>query len=362
MKLIRYSAALITALAAGSCLLFSSCSKEEETATSTEATEATPQKVKISLFSWPGYAFWFVAKEKNLVPELDLDIVIIEDPYESFGQMAAGQLDVTSSTVEYGPIAADQDVPVKLVTYTNPSYGTDKIILGPGVNSAQDLIGKEVAVLEGGLTQIYMGIWLEEQGVKFDQVKYSNLIMDDAVAAMVSGKVAAGEFWEPFGGKVMESLPGAKVVATSKDLYFKKTALLGDGMYMSGSFLESKPELAKLTMKAYFAAVAYWKENPKEANEIMAKGLNFPVSDVELVIGASGEATDGGIYAFNYEEAGRFMGVIEGEPPFGANNEITRHWKLTNDWWIKFGAVKKSYPMEAGVDLAPFKALTAEGL
>lgn len=336
-----------------------SCSKKEEARTAASSTK--PQTVKISLFSWPGYAFWFIAKEKNLVPELDLDIVIIEDPYESFGQMAAGKLDVTSSTVEYGPIAAEKGVPVKLVSYTNPSYGTDKIILGPGIASAADLRGKEVAVLEGGLTQIYMGIWLEENGVKFDEVKYTNVIMDDAVAAMVSGKVAAGEFWEPFGGKVLASLPGSKVVATSKDPYFKKTALLGDGMYMSGTFLETKPELAKLTLKAYFAAVKYWKENPAEANAIMAKGLSFTAEDVATVLGKDGSATDGGIYPFTYEEAGRFMGVLEGAPPFGANNEITRHWKLTNDWWIKFGMVKKDHPLEAGVDLAPFKALKASG-
>lgn len=343
---------------AGACLLLASCSKKEEASVS--ATPATPQTVKISLFSWPGYAFWYVAKEKNLVPELNLDITIIEDPYESFAQMAAGKLDVTSSTVEYGPIAAEKNVPVKLVTYTNPSYGTDKIILGPGINSAADLKGKEVAVLEGGLTQIYMGIWLEENGVKFDEVKYTNVIMDDAVAAMVSGKVAAGEFWEPFGGKVLSSLPGSRVVATSKDPYFKKTALLGDGMYMSGSFLESKPELAKLTLKAYFAAVDYWKKNPAEANAIMAKGLGFKNEDVVTVVGADGSATDGGIYPFNREEAARFMGVMEGEPPFGTNNEISRHWKLTNDWWIKFGAVKSSHAMEKGVNLAPFKALVSE--
>jgi NitT/TauT family transport system substrate-binding protein len=349
----------ITTLLAGACLLLAACSKDEA---ATTATADKPQTVNISLFSWPGYAFWFVAKEKNLVPEIDLNLVIIEDPYESFGLMAAGKLDVTSSTVEYGPIAADQDVPVKLVAYTNPSYGTDQIILAPGIESAADLKGKEVAVLEGGLTQIYMGIWLEKNGVKFDEVKYANLIMDDAVAAMVSGRVAAGEFWEPFGSKVLATLPGSRSVATSRDPYFKETALLGDGMYMSGSFLEKKPELAKLTLKAYFAAVQYWKENPAEANAIMAKGLGFPVEDVVTVIGADGSSTDGGIYPFNYEESARFMGIMDGEPPFGKNNEIASHWKLTNDWWIKFGTVKKEHPMEAGVDLAPFKALVDAGL
>lgn len=353
----KYTTRFLPALASA-CVLLASCSEKD--GPTVAASPSSPQTVKISLFSWPGYAFWFIAKEKNLVPELDLKITIIEDPYESFGQMAAGNLDVTSSTVEYGPIAADKKVPVKLVTYTNPSSGTDKIILGPGIESAKDLIGKEVAVLEGGLTQIYMGIWLEENGVKFDQVKYTNVIMDDAVAAMVSGKVAAGEFWEPFGGKVLSSLPGSRAVATSKDPYFKKTALLGDGMYMSGSFLESKPELAKLTLKAYFAAVEYWKKNPLEANAIMAKGLGFTVEDVVTVLGADGSATDGGIYPFNLEEAARFMGVMEGVPPFGANGEISSHWKLTNDWWMKFGAVEKEHPMEAGVNLSPFRALVAE--
>lgn len=134
------------------------------------------------------YGFWFIAKEKNLAPDLDLNISIIEDPYESFSLMSAGTLDVTSSTVEYGPIAADSDVPVKLVTYTNPSYGTDKIILAPGITSAEQLKGKSLAVLEGGLTQIFMGIWLEQNGVSINDVKFVNLIMDDAVGAMVGGR------------------------------------------------------------------------------------------------------------------------------------------------------------------------------
>jgi NitT/TauT family transport system substrate-binding protein len=262
--------------------------------------------------------------------------------------------------VEYGPIAAEEGVPVKLVAYTNPSYGTDKIILAPGINGASDLVGKEVAVLEGGLTQIYMGIWLEKNGVAFDKVKYTNLIMDDAVAAMVSGKVAAGEFWEPFGSNVLKALPEAKVVATSKDPYFKETVLLGDGMYMSGSFL-AKKETAMLTMKAYFEAVKFWKENPAEANQIIADGLKFTVPDVELVLGKDGSATDGGIYPFNWTEAAQFMGLTEGVPPFGKNGQIADHWKLTNDWWIKFGTVKTSHPMEAGVAIDPMKMLKESG-
>lgn len=317
------------------------------------------EKVRVSLFSWPGYGFWFIAKEKNLVPEIDWDIQIIEDPYQSFGAMAAGQLDVSSSTVEYGPIAAEKKVPIKMVTYTNPSIGTDKIILAPGIADAKALKGKKVAVMEGGLTQIYMGIWLEKNGLKFNDVEYVNVIMDDAVGAMVSGQVAAGELWEPFGSKVLENLKGSRPVTTSAEPYWKQTALLADGMYMAEHFLKEKPALAALTMKAYFLAVDYWKKHPAEGNAIIAKGLSFKQPDVELVIGKDGTPLDGGIWVFDLDEAARFMRVKEGAVPIGGPNGIEDHWKLTNEWWVKFGLMTETLPPSAGIDLAPLKATVA---
>lgn len=324
------------------------------------ATQAA-ETVNVSLFSWPGYGFWFIAKEKNLVPELDLNISIIEDPYESFGLMTAGQLDVTSSTVEYGPIAVDKNIPIKLVTYTNPSYGTDKIILAPGINSAKDLIGKKIAVMEGGLTQIFMGIWLEQNGVAIDQVEFVNVIMDEAVGAMLGGSVSAVELWEPFGSQLLKNMPDAKVVADSSQGDWISTALLGDGMYMSEAFLTQRPEAAKLTMEAYFKAVDFWKQNPEEGNQIIADAIQFDVSDVEMVIGVDGKIYKGGIMVFDAEEAARFMGVKAGELPLGmSNGQIAEHWNTTNTWWQKFGMADAMHEWTSGVDLSPLKATVAD--
>jgi NitT/TauT family transport system substrate-binding protein len=316
--------------------------------------------VRVSLFSWPGYGFWYIAKEKNLAPGINLDIQIIEDPYESFGQMTAGRIDISSSTSEYGPIAADADNGIKLVACTNPSTGTDKIILAPSMNSAEDLKGKSVAVLEGGLTQIFMALWLEKNGVKFDEVNYVNVIMDDAVAAMVSGKVAAAEFWEPFGGTVLEALKGSKVMATSAEEEWLSTGLLGDAIYMSDAFIEKKPEVAKLAMKAYWDAVAWWRENPAEGNKIIAEAIKFDVKDVEDVIGTEAKEMSAGIFCFNMEEAAQFMGLMEGAPPLGLKNgQIHEHWAITSKWWLKFGFTKKEHPIEAGISFEPFKSLIA---
>ncbi|GAB4183740.1 MAG: hypothetical protein Fur0032_24690 [Terrimicrobiaceae bacterium] len=321
-------------------------------------TGADKPVVRISLFSWPGYGFWYIAKEKGLAPDINLDIQIIEDPYESYAQMTAGNLDVTSSTSEYGPIAADANTGIKLVAYTNPSAGTDKIIIAPKITEVSQLKGQSVAVLEGGLTQIFMAMWLESEGLAFDAVKYVNVIMDDAVAAMVSGKVAAGEFWEPFGGQVLSSLKGSRVLATSRDEKWLKTSLIGDGMYMSTKFLTDQPEVAAKAMEAYFDAVDFWKKNTAEGNAIIAKAIKFDVKDVEEVIGTTPEEFSGGIYVFDLAQAASFMGVAPGPLPFGfQNGQIQEHWKLTSDWWLKFGLIKKLHPIEAGISFQPIKSL-----
>jgi NitT/TauT family transport system substrate-binding protein len=353
-----------TLLAAGAMLLSACGGREAEAGKQPAADGIAVETVRVSLFSWPGYGFWFIAKEKNLVPGLSLDIQIIEDPYESFALMSAGQLDVTSSTVEYGPIAVDKNVPVRLVTYTNPSYGTDKIILRPDIQSPTDLRGKRIAVLEGGLTQIFMGIWLEEHGVGIDEVEFVNVIMDEAVGAMLGGDVAAGEFWEPFGSKVLAGMPGSRVVATSSEDKWISTALLGDGMYMTRGILEERPEAAALAMQAYFAAVDWWKANPAEGNRIIAEAIQFSVADVEMVIGTDGRINKGGIWVFDKEEAGRFMGLLPGDLPLGLrNSQIAEHWETTNEWWVKFGQAGALHNWTTGVVLTPLQAtLTSTGL
>jgi NitT/TauT family transport system substrate-binding protein len=321
------------------------------------ATASEP--VKLSLFSWPGYGFWFIAKEKGLTEGLELDISIIEDPYQSFGLMTAGALHATSSTAEYGPIAADKDVGIKLVTYTNPSYGTDKIILAPGITSAEQLKGETVAVLEGGLTQIFMAEWLTDNGVDISEVNFTNLIMDDAVGAMVGGTAAAAEFWEPFGSQVLEAMPEATVAADSTQEKYITTALLGDALYMATEFLESRPDDAAKLTRAYFNAVDFWKANPTEGNKIIAKGLNFSVADVEQVLGKDGEILKGGIFVFDREQAAIFMGLKPGTLPLNiASDGMKAHWDITTEWWLKFGFIDKRMPMDAGVDTTPLaKAL-----
>ena len=203
---------------------------------------------------------------------------------------------MVSSTVEFAPIATAEGMPVKLVAYGNISYGTDKIVVGPGIETARDLVGKKVAVLEGGLAQLYMAIWLEQNGVAYDEVEYVNLIMDDAAAAMIGGDVAAAEFWDPFGTQVLNSRPDTRLAAQSRDPFWLRNALIADALFMNADFIAERREVAIKTMRALYDAISWWRDNPAEGNEIIARGMQMPLADVELVIGKDGSGKDGGLY------------------------------------------------------------------
>ncbi|MEM0897954.1 MAG: ABC transporter, partial [Verrucomicrobiota bacterium] len=69
-----------------------------------------------------------------------------------------------------------------------------------------------------------------------------------------------------------------------------------------------------------------------------------------------GGAKDGGRWVFGLEESAAFMGVQDGDPPIGENGEIKKHWKLTSDWWKRFGFIEEVKPPEAGIDLTPIAA------
>src|SRR5262245_7402916 len=264
-------------------------------------------QVRVAGLTWPGYGWWYLAQAKNLAPDLAIAYKQIEDPFQSFALMSSGQLDIVSSTAEYAPIGASQNMPIRMFAYGNLSHGTDKIVLRPEIKEAVDLKGKKVAVMVGGLPQIMMGIYLEKNGLPFDSVEYVNVIMDQAAAAMISGTVGGAELWEPFGTQSLKAIEGAKVVASTVDPEWAQNALIADGHFINTDWAKNNRGVALKALKAMYDAVSYWKKNPEEANRIIADRMKMSVADVELVIGKNGTGLDSGLYPYTFIEAAQFL-------------------------------------------------------
>jgi NitT/TauT family transport system substrate-binding protein len=315
------------------------------------------ETVKVAHFSWAGYGFLHIVKAKNLAPDIDLEISIIEDPVQSFALLSSGQLDIVTSTIEFGPIATAENMPVKVLGLTNLGNGSDRIIVHPDIKEAADLKGKQVAVLEGGLSQIYMAIWLEQNGVRWDEVEMVNLIAGDAAAAMMSGQLAAAELWDPYGLQVLEELPGSRQASHSGEEYWLKEGLIADAIFVSDKMIEERRDVLVALTKARYDAVEWWRANPAEGNQIISDAVKWPIEDVQAILGGENNPDDGTLYMYSLEESARFCGVADGAPPFGQKNgQMTDHWELTNKWWVTFGLMTETIDAAKGVDCSIFKA------
>lgn len=320
------------------------------------------ERVRIAGLTWPGYGWWHIAKAKNLAPDLDISYQAIEDPFQSFSLLASGRVEFVSSTAEFAPIGASQNMSVRMFAFGNLSNGTDKIVVRPDIKNAQDLKGKKVAVMVGGLPQIMVGAYLEKNGIPFDSVEYVNIIMDQAAAAFIGGSIAAAELWEPFGSQALSSVEGSRIVASTADPEWAATALIGDAHFVNPDWLKSNRPTALKALKAMYDAIAWWKSNPTEGNQIIADGMKMSVADVELVIGKDGTGRDSGLAPYTFLEAAQFCGGAPGDPPFGQKNgQMFDHFKLTNEWWVKFGMVKEIFPHEKGIDCSLLKDLYDSG-
>jgi len=320
------------------------------------------EQVRIAGLTWPGYGWWYIVKAKNLAPDLDISYQAIEDPFQSFALLSSGQAEIVSSTAEFGPIGASQNMPVRLAAYGNASHGTDKIILRPDIKEPAQLKGQKVGVMVGGLPQIMMGIYLEKNGLPFDSVEYVNVIMDQGAAAMISGTVAAAQLWEPFATQTLEAVKGARVVASTADQEWASDGLIADAHFVNAEWVAKKRETAIKAFKAMYDAIAWWKKNPTEGNKIIADGMKMSVADVELVIGKDGTGLDSGLYPYTFLEAARSCGAAPDDPPFGQKNgQLFEHFKLTNSWWVKFKLVKEMYDPSKAIDCSILKDLYDSG-
>jgi len=320
------------------------------------------ETVKVGLcVSWPGYSSLEVAKEKNLAPNYDIEETIFDDPVGAHSALAAGQIDVLYCTSEYTPIAVEQGTNEVMVTFLNPSYGVDQIALAPNIEP-KDLKGKKIAAPQAYIGQLLMGVWLDSQGIKPDEVTWVNLNADEAVGPMVAGDLSAAYEYEPWVSKLTASLKGSKSVANSSDPVFLKTGIFMDVMYMNKTFIAERRKAAVDMLRALFKGVQAWHDDTPGVNKIYADFLKWPVGDVESVVGTNGKFLKGGNYTFDFDEAARSCGVLDGDPPLGiAHGGMGDTVALINSWWLKLGLMKTKIDPAKGIDCSLMADLVKEG-
>ncbi|WP_066301421.1 ABC transporter substrate-binding protein [Bacillus sp. FJAT-29937] len=293
-------------------IALAACGKEE--AANKAGSEKSSQPLRVTLPTWTGYGPLFLAKEKGFFEKngVDVELSIIEGLGERKQALAGGKIDGMATALDVQVTLAASDIPVQVVWLLDDSYGGDGILVKNDIQDVKDLKGKQVAFEVGSTSHMLALTALKQGGLTESDIEVVQMSAGDAGAAFAAGKVDAAVTWEPWLTKGAEA--NGKVLLTTKDL----PGIIVDTISFKEDIIKNRPEDVKAFVKAMGEAMDYWKENKKDANEVMAKGLNIDVAEFE--------ATETGL---------KFMTKEDNEKLFGSESSKGAIYQSTENA-IKF--------------------------
>jgi len=243
------------------------------------ASAAAAEPLRIRYAVWVGYGPLFLAQQKGYfaAERVEVQLVKMEDPKESFLALAAGRLDGIVSTIDTVIPHLKTGKEFQYVLALDDSAGGDGIVARKEIKSVRDLRGKRVAVQEGSVSQFFLNVLLRDAGLSEKDVRVVNMKPGDAGAAFVAGRVDAAVTWEPWLSNGKTAPHGHLLVDSSQT-----PGLITDVLIFRRDVIEKRPREIQGVVDAWNKAVAYWERNPAESNEIMARAVGDWLKDPKL--------------------------------------------------------------------------------
>lgn len=242
----------------------------------TDGCSKSKSELTIGIATWAGFGTAMVGREIGFFDNITVETKILDDSNARHSAFISGSVDIMISSVDLYAQEAAQKITGQVFLVTDESMGGDGIVATDDIKTIADLKGKKIAFNRGGPSDYLLYKALTSVGIGLGEIE--QIEVDDpsrAGDAFLGGAVDAAVTWEPFLSQVVESGKG-HILLTTKDF----PDIIVD-ILVANDKLAANEELLTRFMDGWFKSVDYIKTHPKEAAQIMSKGMNVPVEDVE---------------------------------------------------------------------------------
>jgi len=238
-----------------------------------QSAETQKPLVIIHQGSWFGDAPFYLAKEKGFFDKYGVKVEIkkVEDAQVRRQLLSSGGADISAETIDMAVLDMGAGVNEKIFMALDTSLGADGIVATKEISKLQDLKGKKVGATKGDPPYFLLKYLMKEQGMLSSDIIFQDMPnADTAGTAFIASQLDAAGTWEPWLSKAGERI-GGHVLVSSKDA----PGIIVDVAVVRPEILANRKEEIIGVMKAWFDAIDYWKNNPNEANAIMAKEFDL---------------------------------------------------------------------------------------
>jgi len=240
---------------------------------------AEPIKVRIGTQPWIGYGPWWIAQENGIFEKYNLDVELVDfiQDQDVNAAFASGRMEAANLATHTAIKLYSTGLDLRIVLLEDVSTAADAILAGPEIATIADLKGKQVAYEEGATSDLLLNYALQQNGLTIDDITRVPMPASDAGAALISGNVEIAVTYEPY---ISEAI---KQNGDIKKLYLasERPGLISDVLAVSGAFIKENPEAVRLLLNAWDEALQFYKDNPEEAQAIIATAVGSEPADLK---------------------------------------------------------------------------------
>jgi NitT/TauT family transport system substrate-binding protein len=233
------------------------------------------QPLIVATSPWPGFVGHYVAIAQEF-PKAE-GVVIEDKPLQVATDvntaLVAGKVDLAWTGVPDMVTLAGQAPDLRLILLSDYSNGADGI-LARNVTTVEQLKGKEVAWEGLPLQAFLLRKYLQTGGLVEKDIQLKVMNASDAAAAFAAKRIDGAVTYEPWLTKAAKEGQGT-VIFSSKDTNIIPVGLVAK----STTIADRKPEIVAY-LKAVQKGLQFYKDNPKDADAIVAKSLGVTAAEV----------------------------------------------------------------------------------
>ncbi|MDZ7718826.1 MAG: ABC transporter substrate-binding protein [Balneolaceae bacterium] len=322
---------------AGLCLLLVACNN------SNSGQNKGLEKVTIGITStYQGEAAAYVAKDLGYFKQNGLDVTLkanasgknsLQDLIDGTVQIAhVAETPFIYSIMDTNYIDGSSLPSFQIFADKIYSHKIQKIIARKdrGINEAEDIVGKKVAIYKGTQLDYFFDSFLLEHQILNDEVETVNMTPENQLEAIKNGNIDISVTWEPYSSYIQKELgDNAKYLDT--DLTYS-TLWLSVAL---DSYAESHPEILTAYLKSIKTAQDYILENPEYTQELLAQKIDVPLG----VVKSLWTEID-----FKLSLSERMLTLLEEQARWMIRNDLADTTIQSMERFINFGPMEEVHP------------------
>lgn len=237
--------------------------------------------LNIAFQEWVGYGLFYLAQEKGFLKDEGITLRFVDEQLDSARREAfvSGILDCEAGTIDLLVSKVAQGAPLVAVLELDHSFGSDGIVAKAEIKELKDLIGKRVAFSRDDVSETFLSFLFYKAGLSMNDITIVSRSPEEVADAFLNDEADAVVTWEPWITKALKS-PQSHLLITSRD----KPGIIIDTLNIREDIVKNNPRLVKGLMRAWFRALKYYKEQPIEASNCIAKYYKMSPQDYQRTL------------------------------------------------------------------------------